>query len=237
MPSFDATFEHSARVIDSVVVVLIVDWSCEAVAEHTLGQWWKGVDWVLVQESGRGGRVALGSWHVRIGRDTKLVELIFSWAMNVSQSRHQSRETPANTGRLPLLTSGQSNHSLTFNFLCRRPQQAPWTCAQPSICVWIVEADEEERNVVLPGYSSETTQIWHRDDISVSIILITDLQFFEIGLIMHIPAEDNRAETEAVGGDGKELLLRHEFATENAIHVNAGDFDSGVILEELWKGF
>lgn len=66
MPSFDATIELFARVIDSVVVVLIVDWSGEAVAEHTLRQRWKGIDWILIQESGRGGRVALGSWHVRI---------------------------------------------------------------------------------------------------------------------------------------------------------------------------
>ena len=66
MPSFDATIELFARVIDAVVVVLVVDWSGEAVAEHALRQGWKGIDWVLVQESGRGGRVALGSWRVRI---------------------------------------------------------------------------------------------------------------------------------------------------------------------------
>ena len=50
---------------------------------------------------------------------------------------------------------------------------------------------------------------------------------------MHIPAEDDRAEPEAVGGDGQKLLFRHELATEHAINVDAGHFDFGVILEEL----
>ena len=142
-----------------------------------------------------------------------------------------------NTGRLPLLTSSQSDHPLAFNPLCRRSEQAPRTCAQPSIRVWIVEADQKERNVFFPGYSPEATQVRHRDDISVPIVLITDLQFFEICLIMHIPAENDRAETEAIGGDGQEFLLRHKLAAENAIHVNAGNFDCSVALEEFWKGF
>ena len=54
VPSFNATVEVFARVIDSIVVILIVDGSGEAVAEHTLRQRGKGIDRVLVQKSGRG---------------------------------------------------------------------------------------------------------------------------------------------------------------------------------------
>lgn len=63
MPSFYSAVELLARVVDTVVVLLVVDWSCETVAEHTLRKRREGIDWIFIEESGGGGGVALGSWY------------------------------------------------------------------------------------------------------------------------------------------------------------------------------
>ncbi len=52
---------------------------------------------------------------------------------------------------------------------------------------------------------------------------------------MHVPTKDDGAETKTVGGDGQELLLGHELTAENAIDVDAGDLDFGVMLEDVGK--
>ena len=99
--------------------------------------------------------------------------------------------------------------------------------------VWVEEADEEEGHVVLPRYSSEAAQVGYSDYIMVSIVRITDLHFLEICLIVHIPAEDNRAEAESIFCDSKELLLGHELAAKDAINVNTGDFDLGIVSQDI----
>lgn len=99
--------------------------------------------------------------------------------------------------------------------------------------VRIEEADEEEGHVILPRYPPEATQVGHRNYVMVSVLRIADLQFFKVCLIVHVPAEDDRAEAEPIFCDSKELLLGHEFAAEDAIDVDAGDFDLGIIFQNL----
>lgn len=62
---------------------------------------------------------------------------------------------------------------------------------------------------------------------------IADLQFLVVGLVVHVPAKDNAAEAEARLGDGQELLLGHELASDLAIDIGAADLDAGVIFEQF----
>ncbi len=60
MPPFNATPEFLASVIYAVVIVLIVDGPCQAIAEHAFREGWQRVDWMLLEELGGGRRVPLG---------------------------------------------------------------------------------------------------------------------------------------------------------------------------------
>ena len=145
---------------------------------------------------------------------------------------------------LPAPTSSQSAHPLPLELLRRRPQQTPRTRAQWTASIRIPEADQEERHVVLPGDAPEAAEIGHRDEISIAVLLVADLELLEIHLVVHVPAEHDGAEAEAVGGDGQEFLLGHQLAAQHAVDVDGGHFDFGVILEErgesierdLWVG-
>lgn len=99
--------------------------------------------------------------------------------------------------------------------------------------LWIEEADEEKGHIILPGNPPKTVQVRYSYEIPVAILLVADCELFEVGAIMHIPAENDGAETEAAFSDGKELFLGNELATEETVDVYTGQFDLGVALEEL----
>ena len=59
MPSFYITLELFARIEYAIIVILVVDRSSQAVAEHSLSERRKGTDGVLVKEGSSRGRIAL----------------------------------------------------------------------------------------------------------------------------------------------------------------------------------
>ncbi len=95
------------------------------------------------------------------------------------------------------------------------PQQAPRAGAYRFVGIWIVELDKEERHVVLPRYPPVALEIDLRYQISVPVVCIADFELTEVGHIVHVPAEDDGAETEAIFGNGEKLLLRDEFTAQN----------------------
>lgn len=71
----------------------------------------------------------------------------------------------------------------------------------------------------------------------VAIVLVADLELFEIRLIVHVPAKDDRAEAETISGDGQELLLRDQLAAQLAVDIDASELDFRIVLEKLWQRF
>lgn len=67
----------------------------------------------------------------------------------------------------------------------------------------------------------------------ISIFRIANLQFLEVSLVVHIPAKYNGAEAEPISCDPQELLLGHELAAEGPININTGDFDLGIIFQDM----
>lgn len=51
MPAFDPTTEFFAGVVDAIVVFLIVNWPCQAVAKHAFCERWKRVVRVFLKKS------------------------------------------------------------------------------------------------------------------------------------------------------------------------------------------
>ena len=207
MPSLDSAVELVAGVEDAVEVVLVVHGPCDAVAEHAFGQTGQCVDWVLPQKGRCPARVSLGPV-VCLWRP-ELVELVLG-------TRHGSV-------------------AIVLQLVYRALQQTPGTCVQCLVGVGVVEGDEEEGDVVLPGNAAERGQIRHGDQVAVAVLLVGHAEFAEVGLVVHVPAEDNTAETKAVFCNGQELLLGHELATQHAVHVDTGDLDCGIVLEQLWQ--
>lgn len=80
--------------------------------------------------------------------------------------------------------------------------------------VWIKEADQEEWHIVFPGYPPEAAEVWNSDEVVVTIVCVADLQFPEVSLVMHVPSEDNGAESEALLGNSQELLLRDQLSAQ-----------------------
>jgi len=79
MPAFDIAPELFASIKYTVVIVLIVNRSCEAVAKHAFCERRKRIDWVFFQKSrGRRG-ISFGRWYVRVNWRPKLKELILSY--------------------------------------------------------------------------------------------------------------------------------------------------------------
>lgn len=131
------------------------------------------------------------------------------------------------------LTSSHRPQALLFQLLDRGLEQTSRTGTDWTSMVRIEEADEEEGHIILPRYSPEAAQVRHGNDVVVPIFGIADLQFLEVCLIVHVPAENDGAEAEAIFCDPQELLLGHELAAEDAIDVDAGDFDLGVIPQDM----
>lgn len=66
MPSFYVAPKLFTRIEYAVVIVLVVDWSSQAVAEHAFSERWKGIDRVFVEEGSGRGRIAFRRRHIRI---------------------------------------------------------------------------------------------------------------------------------------------------------------------------
>lgn len=79
MPSFNSTLELLTSIVDTVVIILIVDRSCQAVAEHAFSEGWKRVDWVLLEEPSCQGGITLRLGDVRIWWWSELEELILGY--------------------------------------------------------------------------------------------------------------------------------------------------------------
>ena len=135
------------------------------------------------------------------------------------------------------LTSSHGAQALLLQLLDRRSQQTSWICADRSLGVGVKEADQEERDIVLPGYPSEGAQIRYCEDVFVTILKIADLELFEIRLIVHVPAKYDRTEAKAILGNAKEFLFRDELSAQDAVHVDPGKLDLCVVLQKLWQGF
>lgn len=205
MPAFNAAVELLAGVEDAVEVVLVVDCACDAVAKHALGQTGQGVDGVLAQESGGPTRVPLRSGVCL--RRPELVELVLG-------ARH---------GAI----------AAVLELVDGAPQQTPGARVQRVVRVRVVERDEEEGHVVLPGNAAEGRQVRDGNQVAVAVFLVGDAQLAEVGLVVHVPAEDDAAEAKAVFCNGQELLLGHQLAAQHAVDVEAGDLDGDIVLEEL----
>src|SRR5690606_14544169 len=74
------------------------------------------------------------------------------------------------------------------------------------------------------------------DHVAIAILLVADSQLFEVSVVVHIPPEYYRAETESIFCNGEKLLLGHQLSAQDAVDVDAGELDLGVICEELRKG-
>lgn len=131
------------------------------------------------------------------------------------------------------LTSCHCPQILLFQLVHRGFEQTSRTGTDWTSMARIEEADQEKGHIILPGYSSEATQVRHSNYIVVSVLRVTDLQFLEVCLVVHVPTEDDRAEAETIFCDSQELLLGHELAAEDAIDVDAGDFDLGIISQDM----
>lgn len=183
---------------------------------------------VLEEGCGRGG-VALGEGEVGVGRGAELVEFVFDWRWSVSAGVGEGMGEGRGT------TSHRAD-ALRLELIQLHLQHAARTHADRLEGVGVVEGDEEEGHIILPRYASEGAQVGDGDEIAVSILLVADLELLEVGLVVHVPAEDDGAEAEAVLGYAEELLLRDELAAELAVDVEAGELDGGVIFEEGGEG-
>jgi len=50
VPSLEVAVEFLACIEDAVVVVLVMDRPCDAIAKHAFRQRWKSLDWVVLEE-------------------------------------------------------------------------------------------------------------------------------------------------------------------------------------------
>ena len=91
MPALDPTVELFTRVVDAIVVALVMQRSCQAVAEHAFRERREGVDRILVQEPCRGRIVAFSCREGLFCRGSKLGEFIFRCESMVSAIDHHVR--------------------------------------------------------------------------------------------------------------------------------------------------
>lgn len=94
VPTFDTTSELLTGIVYSVVVVLVVNWSCQTVAEHAFCERRKGVDRVLYKKTCSRGAVSLGLWDIGIGWGSKLEEFVLSYRILSQQRRLEEPERP-----------------------------------------------------------------------------------------------------------------------------------------------
>lgn len=88
------------------------------------------------------------------------------------------------------LTSGQGANAHGLNLLGLDLQQAAWAGAQLA-AVGLSERTQEEGHIVLPRNASEAGEVDVGGDVSISIRGVADVEFAEIGLVVHIPAKDD----------------------------------------------
>ena len=94
VPTFDTTSELLTGIVYSVVIVLVVNWSCQTVAEHTFCERRKRVDRVLFEKTCSRGAVSLGLWDIGIGWGSKLEEFVLSYGILSQQRRLAEPERP-----------------------------------------------------------------------------------------------------------------------------------------------
>lgn len=133
-------------------------------------------------------------------------------------------------------TSCHGTHALRLNLVDSSSQDASRT-SRHRLAFGLVKADQEERDIVLPWYPPKTGKVDLSGEVSVSILLVRDLEFLEIGLVVHVPAKDDRAEAEARRSNRKELLFGDQLASQDTVNVASCQLDARVILQKLWQIF
>ncbi len=94
MPTFDTTSESLTSIVYSVIIVLIMDGSCQTVAEHAFCERRKRVDGIFFKKSCSGGAVSLGRWDIRIGWGSELEEFVLGYGLLSQQRRLAEPERP-----------------------------------------------------------------------------------------------------------------------------------------------
>ena len=131
-----------------------------------------------------------------------------------------------------LLTSCHSTEAALSQLLDIGLEQRPGTYADGRVCIRVEEAAQEEGNVILPGNSPKGFEVYDGQDVSVAVLLVADLELLDVGLIVHVPAKDYRAEAKRellVLDQGEEFLFGHELASQDTVDIAASDLD-GVIM-------
>ncbi len=87
MPAFNPAPEFLTGLVDSIIIVLIVDWPSQTVAKHAFRERWKRSVRVLLEEPCRRGGIAFFGIYRVVDRRSELEELIFSyWAARSAES-------------------------------------------------------------------------------------------------------------------------------------------------------
>lgn len=131
------------------------------------------------------------------------------------------------------VTSSHGAVALGLQLLKRRLQQTTGAGADGLLGIGIVEVDEKEGHVVLPGDAAEAGEVGDGDQVVVAVLCIADLELPNVRHVVHVPAKDDGAEAKARLCDGQELVLRHQLAAQHAVNVDAGKLDLVVILEKV----
>ena len=208
-------------------------WPCQAIAKHAFCERLERAVGVLLKESGSRGRIALFWVDLGVDRCPELEALVLSCCAArlaecmTSKSGHLVHNDICRASRS--LTSSHCPQTLLFQLLNSSLEQTPRTRTDRTSMVRVEEADKEEGHIILPRYAPEAAQVRHSNYIMVSVLRIADIQFPEVCLIVHIPAEDDRTKAESIFCDSYKLLFGHELAAQDAIDVDAGDFDFGVV--------
>lgn len=136
-----------------------------------------------------------------------------------------------------MLTSCHGLQSILLPLIHHSLEQASRARTDGFPGIWFEEAEEKKGDMILPWDPPKTTQVRDRNDISISVAFIADLQFPEVGLIMHVPAENDGAEPKPITGDGEEFVLGHELPAKDPVDVYPGQFDLVVVIEQIRQRF
>lgn len=112
-------------------------------------------------------------------------------------------------------------------------QQPTWTGAHWLSCVRVQKANQEERDIVLPGNAPKAAEVRDCDEVAITVFLVADGELLVVGHVMLVPTKDHGAEAKALGNDGQKLALLHELAPQLAIDINTGHLDHAIILQDL----
>ena len=89
-----------------------------------------------------------------------------------------------------------------LEFLERSLQETTGACADRSLVFRIQEADKEEGDLVFPWNPAKALKVRYRNDISVPVLFVADLQFPEVRLVVHVPSKYDRTEAKAISSNG-----------------------------------